>query len=370
MTSSLTITSSTCGVANHDEWCTHEAGVFLWNPHRSHTFNQTGGFLPTDTCVTSVAFHPQRASVLVAGTVHGDIMIWDMQNTSDQWASSPNVMHDNHRDLVKCVEWIGNAEDSNFLLSCGLDGMVIQWRHDTRKSNLEVVNYFLLLAENVRLNKQVPSGGSGTHVGVTSLAKNHFDDAVFVMGTEGGGVLQGSLSLSRPIASLVVGHGSLERTYSCPVVARFPPHRGHTLDVHSSPFERNVFASGGMDREVKVFSLLQLEPVLTIPLPEAAIRVRWSPSQPTLLAALQGDGRLDFYDLRRTTAPVAEFPLNTERGAGTSLEYCARSPDLVFVSRGPGNTQVWQLGSKLVAAGEVNQSDLIRDVANGTFASE
>lgn len=64
--------------------------------------------------------------------------------------------------------------------------------------------------------------------------------------------------------------------------------------------------------------------MLTIPLPEAAIRVRWSPSQPTLLAALQGDGRLDFYDLRRTTAPVAEFPLNTERGAGTSLEYCAR----------------------------------------------
>ncbi|XP_037569291.1 cytoplasmic dynein 2 intermediate chain 2-like [Dermacentor silvarum] len=297
-------------------------------------------------------------------------MIWDMQNTSDQWASSPIVMHDNHRDLVKCVEWIGNAEESNCLLSCGLDGMIIQWRHDTRKSHLEAVNYFLLLAENVRLHKQIPSGGSGTHVGVTSLARNHFDDAVFVMGTEGGGVLQGSLSLSRPIASLVEGHTSLERTYSCPVVARFPPHRGHTLDVHSSPFERNVFASGGIDREVKVFSLLQLEPVLTIPLPEAATRVRWSPSQPTLLTALQGDGRLGFYDLRRTTAPVAEFTLNAERGAGTSLEYCARSPDLLFVGRGPGNTQVWQLGSKLVAAGEVNQSDLIRDVANGTFAPE
>ncbi|KAH7979480.1 hypothetical protein HPB49_009548 [Dermacentor silvarum] len=221
------------------------------------------------------------------------------------------------------------------LLSCGLDGMIIQWRHDTRKSHLEAVNYFLLLAENVRLHKQIPSGGSGTHVG-----------------------------------ALVEGHTSLERTYSCPVVARFPPHRGHTLDVHSSPFERNVFASGGMDREVKVFSLLQLEPVLTIPLPEAATRVRWSPSQPTLLTALQGDGRLGFYDLRRTTAPVAEFTLNAERGAGTSLEYCARSPDLLFVGRGPGNTQVWQLGSKLVAAGEVNQSDLIRDVANGTFAPE
>uniref|UniRef100_A0A131YN45 WD repeat containing protein 34 like n=1 Tax=Rhipicephalus appendiculatus TaxID=34631 RepID=A0A131YN45_RHIAP len=190
------------------------------------------------------------------------------------------------------------------------------------------------------------------------------------MGTEGGGVLQGSLSLSRPIAPVVNGHASLERTYSCPIVARFPPHRGHTLDVHSSPFERNVFASGGIDREVKVYSLLQLEPVLTIQLPEAATRVRWSPSQPVLLAALQGDGRLGFYDLRRTTAPVAEFVLRDEGGAGTSLEYCAHSPDLLFVGRGPGNTQVWQLGSKLVAAGEVNQSDFIRDMASGTFASK
>ncbi|KAL1439968.1 hypothetical protein MTO96_009793 [Rhipicephalus appendiculatus] len=314
--------------------------------------NQNGGFLTTDTCVTSVAFHPQRASVLVAGTVHGDILLWDMQNASDQWASSPTVMHDNHRDLVKCTEWIGNTQESNSLLSCGLDGLVIQWRYDSRKSHLEATNYFLLLAENVRLHKQIPSAASGAHVGVTSLAKNNFDDEVFVMGTEGGGVLQGSLSLSRPIAPVVNGHASLERTYSCPIVARFPPHRGHTLDVHSSPFERNVFASGGIDREVKVYSLLQLEPMLTIQLPEAATRVRWSPSQPVLLAALQGDGRLGFYDLRRTTAPVAEFVLRDEGGAGTSLEYCAHSPDLLFVGRGPGNTQVWQLGSKLVAAGE------------------
>ncbi|KAH6944235.1 hypothetical protein HPB50_002365 [Hyalomma asiaticum] len=247
------------------------------------------------------------------------------------------------------------------LLSCGLDGMVIQWRHDSRRSHLEVMNYFLLLAENVRLHKQVPSGASGVYVGVTALAKNNFDDAVFVMGTEGGGVLQGSLSLSRPLA---------HRAYSCPVVARFPPHRGHTLDVHSSPFERNVFASGGMDREVKVFSLIQLEPVLTIQLPEVVTRVRWSPSQPVLLTALQGDGRLGFYDLRRTTVPVAEFTLRGEGGAGTSLEYCVHSPDLLFVGRGPGNTQVLQLGSKLVAAGGINQSDVIRDVASATFVAE
>ncbi|KAL3184907.1 hypothetical protein MRX96_030798 [Rhipicephalus microplus] len=272
----LTITSSTCGAVNHNEWCTHEAGVLLWNPHRpSNSCNHNGSFLTTDTCVTSTAFHPQRASVLVAGTVHGDILLWDMQNASDQWASSPTVIHDNHRDLVKCTEWIGNTQESTSLISCGLDGLVIQWRYEPRKGHLEAINYFLLLAENVRLHKQIPSGASSAHVGVTCLAKNNFDDEVFVIGTEGGGVLQGSLSLSRPIAPVV--NASIERTYSCPIVARFPPHRGHTLDVHSSPFERNVFASGGIDREVKVYSLLQLEPVLTIQLSEAATRVRWSP---------------------------------------------------------------------------------------------
>ncbi|XP_077503084.1 cytoplasmic dynein 2 intermediate chain 2-like [Amblyomma americanum] len=296
--------------------------------------------------------------------------MWDVEAANEQWASSPVVMHDNHQDMVKGVEWIGDAQEPHCLLSCALDGLIIQWRHDARKNQLEASSYFLLLAENVRLHKKPISGTTTAYIGVTSLAKNHFDHSVFVMGTEGGGVLQGSLSLSKPIAPVVDSHASVERTYSCPVVARFPPHRGHTLDIHSSPFERNVFASAGIDREVKVFSLLQTEAVLSVQLPEPVSRVRWSPSQPTLFAALQGDGRLAFYDLRRTTAPVAEFAPDGHNATGTSLEFCTRSRDLLFAGRGPGTAQVWQLGSRLVAASEANQGDLIRSVANGSFVPD
>ncbi|KAH9362679.1 hypothetical protein HPB48_001224 [Haemaphysalis longicornis] len=171
--------------------------------------------------------------------------------------------------------------------------MVIQWRYDARKNKLEPINYFLLLAENARLHTKVLGGTSGTYVGVTSLSMNYFDHTLFVMGSEGGGVLEGSLALSKPIA-VVDSHVPADRTYNCPVVARFPPHRGHCLDVHSSPFERNLFASAGMDREVKVCSLLQC------------------------------GGRLAFYDVRNTTTTVAELTPDVKNCTGTSLEFCPR----------------------------------------------
>ncbi|XP_077543457.1 cytoplasmic dynein 2 intermediate chain 2-like [Haemaphysalis longicornis] len=268
--------------------------------------------------------------------------------------------------MVKRMQWIGDSAEPHGLLSCGLDGMVIQWRYDARKNKLEPINYFLLLAENARLHTKVLGGTSGTYVGVTSLSMNYFDHTLFVMGSEGGGVLEGSLALSKPIA-VVDSHVPADRTYNCPVVARFPPHRGHCLDVHSSPFERNLFASAGMDREVKVCSLLQLTAVLSIHLEEPVARVRWSPSQPTLLVALQCGGRLAFYDVRNTATTVDELTPDGKNCTGTSLEFCPRSRDLLFTGCGPGAAQVWQLGSKLAAASDANQKDTVRQLASGSF---
>lgn len=56
----------------------------------------------------------------------------------------------------------------------------------------------------------------------------------------------------RADSPLLQGH-----VYKCPVIAGFASHRGHTMGIQCSPFDRNVLLSVGTDRELKIFSLLQ-----------------------------------------------------------------------------------------------------------------
>ncbi|CAN7991485.1 unnamed protein product, partial [Ixodes hexagonus] len=359
----------TCSVPAHESWCLHDAGVQLWHLHRVGRGElESSRILSADCCVASVAFHRQRPTLLAAGTVQGDVLLWDLERDSEQWTSSSATMHGEHEDPVTGMQWGADLAQTDQLLTCGLDGLVLSWQLNHRSGRLEPNERFALLSENIRPHVKMRAGGGGTTIGVTCISVSRFDPTMFMMGTEGGAVLQGSLSLSKPISAM---DSALEKghSYKCPVMAGFAPHRGHTLDIQCSPFERNVFLSAGTDRELNVFSLLQPNPVLSLELQDSIAKARWSPSQPLHIATLHCDGCLRIYDLRSAKTPVAELAAGLHSGNGTALEYCRQSPDLLCVARELGSAQVWNLGSKLVTGNDTVQNDLIAEIANGTFVA-
>ncbi|KAG0416332.1 hypothetical protein HPB47_006548 [Ixodes persulcatus] len=319
----------------HESWCLHDAGVQLWHLHRAGRGDvESNRILSADCCVASVAFHPRRPTVLAAGTVQGDVLLWDLERESEQWTSSSVLMHGEHQDSVTGMLWGADHSQADNLLTCGLDGVVLSWQLNHRSGRLEPNERFALLSENIRPHMKLRAGGNGSAIGATmdtSLGKGH--------------------------------------SYKCPVMAGFASHRGHTLDIHCSPFERNVFLSAGTDRELNVFSLLQPIPVMSLEMEDSIAKARWSLSQPLLIATLQCDGCLRIYDLRSAKVPMAELTTGSHSGNGTALEYCRQSPELLCVARELGSAQVWTLGSKLATASDTGQNDLIAEIANGTFVA-
>lgn len=359
-----------CSMPAHESWCLHDAGVQLWHLHRAGRGDvESNRILSADCCVASVAFHPRRPTVLAAGTVQGDVLLWDLERESEQWTSSSVLMHGEHQDSVTGMLWGADHSQADNLLTCGLDGVVLSWQLNHRSGRLEPNERFALLSENIRPHMKLRAGGNGSAIGVTCISINRFDPTMFMMGTEGGAVLQGSLSNSKPLPSTMDTSLGKGHSYKCPVMAGFASHRGHTLDIHCSPFERNVFLSAGTDRELNVFSLLQPIPVMSLEMEDSIAKARWSLSQPLLIATLQCDGCLRIYDLRSAKVPMAELTTGSHSGNGTALEYCRQSPELLCVARELGSAQVWTLGSKLATASDTGQNDLIAEIANGTFVA-
>ncbi|EEC12161.1 hypothetical protein IscW_ISCW009933 [Ixodes scapularis] len=227
----------------HESWCLHDAGVQLWHLHRAGRGDvESNRILSADCCVASVAFHPRRPTVLAAGTVQGDVLLWDLERESEQWTSSSVLMHGEHQDSVTGMVWGADHSQADNLLTCGLDGVVLSWQLNHRSGRLEPNERFALLSENIRPHLKLRAGGNGS-------------------------------------------------------------------------------AIGGTDRELNVFSLLQVGGTFTI-------------VQGVLLR-----------DLRRL------------------------DPELLCVARELGSAQVWTLGSKLATASDTGQNDLIAEIANGTFVA-
>ena len=85
-----------------------------------------------------------------------------------------------------------------------------------------------------------------------------------MVGTDGGTVyrcmfLHSSQMEAEFTRALAGGDGGARKpTLRSPVKAEFAPHAGPVHSVDCSPFQRNVFASAGIDGTVRVYNTLQV----------------------------------------------------------------------------------------------------------------
>ena len=135
-----------------------------------------------------------------------------------------------------------------FILSTGLDGVLILWTLDQSKNDLNPIRK-MIIDPSYLPKKQIRKK---TDVGITCLSVNSNDNSVVVIGTESGSIFEGSLNSP----SVIHGPDENPGEWYDPVKIPFAPHFGRVNQVKCSPFDRNIFLSCGSDQEVRIYSLL------------------------------------------------------------------------------------------------------------------
>ena len=149
--------------------------------------------------MTSAKFHPVEPSLIVAGGYSGEIQVWNFNSDSDPLIASSGVgSYHGHRDKISTISWIASSHlDSRasrstyFVLSTGLDGILILWNLDMAKGDLIPTKKMIIEARHL---PKIGTVRKKTDVGITCLSQAPDDQSLVVFGTESGAILEGSLT--------------------------------------------------------------------------------------------------------------------------------------------------------------------------------
>lgn len=208
---------------------------------------------------------------------------------------------------------------------------------------------------HLRTSKAKPDTG----LGLTCIDFAHEQQHTFVIGTESGAVLKGSLNAGE----ISMEAGSL-------VNFVFANHSGPVYAVACSPFHRNLFLSVSTDMRIHVSSFLQSQPLLVLE-PQAGylFDVQWSPTRPLVFAVAAANGTVLIYDL--LTSNAARITVLTVNNCGApvhALQFSSRCGWLGAVDA-RGDMRIWALGTALTEQ-RPNEVAVLNQLATSSAVGE
>ena len=400
-------------------WCDSPGALCVWNlrradvdPGRPHVV------METSSCLQCVAFHPQKPNVVAAGSLDGEVMVWDLAIDADAAVAAKGVpaggadgvprsdggrlgggkggavgdalvgksevSDASHREPVTRVGWMRNPEldgraagvwgghdDGTYeLVSAGSDGRVLVW--DASDVSHPAYGYELT-AVNEASGAMTTWGASCAEFSRGSLAAGrvtttHVEPGSFYAGSDGGPVFRCAARHSRTTSAefrhRLKDSGVAPPMYS-PVKQTHDGHKGATHAVCVNPHDQRVFATCGGDGALRLYTRYASGGVVTATsAPGALFAAGWSPTRPALIACGGVGGRVCLYDL---TATGGEDVQPTEQfracDAGTDVQAIAFNPALpeYLATADARFVRVWELGAGLTTerAGERRVIDAI-----------
>lgn len=288
------------GRFDHEDWCTHKSVLCTWNLDR-RKIDATKADIAIDlpSCLMCVACHPSQPSWIAGGSFSGEVLVWDVSRDDDLLVASSGVGNDSHREPVSKLQWVVDSESKGKkynLVSVATDGRILVWQFSQHQKALRLVDGFALLTESLprQLRAKV---GANRHMGVTCISFSSEDETAFLIGCESGGLFRCSTqNHGTPAGSDVECSIPLHS----PVNFSFGPHDSTVHSVECSPYHRSLFLTCGSDCTARIYSMLQMQPVVTLE-PNAGYlhAASWSPVRPVVIAMATGSGQLYIYDLKQ-----------------------------------------------------------------------
>ncbi|KAK2163799.1 hypothetical protein LSH36_74g11005 [Paralvinella palmiformis] len=356
------------GRYDHEDWCTHKSALCTWNlDRRTLDANKPDTVMDLSSCLMCIAYHPQKPGLIVGGTFNGEVLVWDLSREDDILVASSGIGDDSHREPISKVEWVKDqdAKGAKYkIVSVSSDGKILVWQRNAKKHKLKLSDGFILLTESLPRHLRVKAKRGDQEMGVTCISFNPLDETTFLIGSESGGIFKCSTNTHGTPAGRELVSSIL---LSSPVTFSFSPHHGPVYSVDSSPYHRNLFISCGTDNTARIYSLLQMQPVLTLePSAGYLYSAKWSPVRPLVVAVVTESGQLLLYDLKRSrTSPVHKLNSSERNRPLYSVQFNHKQP-LLATAGADGLIKIWHLSDDLTSP-EANENDVLEEIAGAAL---
>uniref|UniRef100_A0A7S2RSJ4 Dynein axonemal intermediate chain 4 n=1 Tax=Mucochytrium quahogii TaxID=96639 RepID=A0A7S2RSJ4_9STRA len=237
--------------------------------------------------VCSVDFSTVHPSLLAAGMYDGTVAIYDVHHEGDKGTVpvlDSSRMSTQHKDAVWQVKWVNKNEKGEVLVSLSTDGRVTEW---SLKKGLESTD--LMVLKRVNVPAHLGGGGEGiisrTAAGL-SLDFPVNNSGLYYAATEDGTIHRCSCSYNEQYLETYYGHS------------------GPVYKLRCSPFWPDAFLTCSADWSIKLWEPERDEPLLhfqSVDLADVVHDIAWSTSESTVFGSVAGDGRIEIWDLSKST---------------------------------------------------------------------
>lgn len=260
------------------------------------------------TISTFARFHP---NLILGGTYSGQIVLWDNRVQKRTPIQRTPLSSAAHTHPVYCLSVVGTQNAHN-LISISTDGRMCSWSLDMLSAPQEVLEL---------QTKQKKA------IAVTALAFPPNDVNNFVVGSEEGDVYQ------------ACRHGN-----KAGVIETYEAHQGPItgLDVHNSEGSidySHLFVTSSFDWTIKLWSLKDTKPLHSFEHNgDYVYDIAWSPTHPSVFAAVDGTGKLDIWNLNQDTeVPIAGVIVD----GMPALNKVSWSPNGQYLTAGDDSGKIW-----------------------------
>ncbi|XP_055600618.1 cytoplasmic dynein 1 intermediate chain isoform X11 [Uranotaenia lowii] len=246
--------------------------VVVWNTkYKKHTPEEV---FHCQSAVMSACFAKFHPNLILGGTYSGQIVLWDNRVQKRTPIQRTPLSTNAHTQPVYCLSMVGTQNAHN-VISISSDGKLCSWSLDMLSQPQD------LLELQQRQSKPIS---------VTCMAFPHNEVNNFVLGSEDGYVYSACRHGNR------TGIGETYEKHLGPVTGISAHHN------QSSPDFGHLFLTSSIDWTIKLWSLKDNKPLYSFEdNSDYVMDVAWSPIHPALFAGVDGNGRLDLWNLNQDT---------------------------------------------------------------------
>ncbi|XP_044010821.1 cytoplasmic dynein 1 intermediate chain isoform X3 [Aphidius gifuensis] len=257
---------------------------------------------------TFARFHP---NLILGGTYAGQIVLWDNRVQKRTPIQRTPLSASAHTHPVYCLNVVGTQNAHN-LISISTDGKMCSWSLDMLSQPQETLD--------LQAKQSKP-------IAVTSLAFPYGDVNNFVVGSEDGTV-----------------YSACRHGIRAGVTETYEGHQGPVTSVSAHAVQGGIdfshlFLTSSIDWTIKLWSLKENKPLHSFEHNgDYVYDVAWSPTHPSLFAAVDDSGHLDLWNLNQDTeVPTASVVVD----GCPALNRVSWTPSGLHVTVGDDTGKIW-----------------------------
>ncbi|XP_076629968.1 cytoplasmic dynein 2 intermediate chain 2 [Colletes latitarsis] len=326
----------------HETWCDHLSKIQLYSQTKDGDFTDTPTkTLETNSCVTSLAYHPVDPSVIAAGLFNGDVLVWNLRDN----VSATSMVVWTHGDSVSQVCWKARTlNDASVLVTSGKDGYIYICRIVANFSPARSYKRYKIAKEYNPIESSRPRSAGGTReraiesgLCITSFDFSYKNPALFVVGTLCGGIYKCSLNRVAPIEG--------DEALMDPVIDEYDRHEGSITCVKFSPI-RNLFVSAGTDKEMRIYDFDEHVCLRSISFENTIVGFTWMIGNKDVLATYGAGSNVRLYNVT-DGRQVTNVKFETSDRENTSCLCVNSKQDLLAIGDTQANIEIWKIPRRL-----------------------